>query len=78
MFLCLIVGGQEGCMEDIVDFPSTQELKTIGYVWDFSGYPEGSIPSWGKFHGVIREFQIGSFQPDFIVFFKWFVFYFFD
>ena len=32
VLLCLIVGGQEGCVEDVVDFPSTQELKTICYV----------------------------------------------
>jgi len=32
VFLRFVVGGQEGCVEYVVDFPSTWELKTICYV----------------------------------------------
>jgi len=32
VLLCFIVGGQEGCVEDVVDLPSAWELKTICYV----------------------------------------------
>ena len=32
VLLCFVVGGQEGCVEDVVDFPSTWELETIGNI----------------------------------------------
>jgi hypothetical protein len=43
---CFIVGGQEGRMEYIVDFPVVREFKPIGNVGYLGDYLEGSVSSW--------------------------------
>jgi hypothetical protein len=53
---CLIIGGQEGCVEYVVDFPVIGEFEPIGDVRYFGDYLERSVSSWCQFHHVVWEF----------------------
>jgi hypothetical protein len=67
---CFIIGGQEGRVEYIVDFPVVGKFETVGDVGYFCKYFEWSVSSWCQFHCLVREFQVSALKPGFVVFFE--------
>jgi hypothetical protein len=77
MSWCLIIGGQEGRMEYVMDFPIVGDFKSVGDVGYFGDYFERPVSSWCQFHCFVWKFQVGAFEPDLVAFFKWLVLCFF-
>jgi hypothetical protein len=46
MFLGLVVGGEEQCMEDIMDAPSWGEVQLICHRGHYFGDCKRSVSSW--------------------------------
>ena len=66
MFFCLEIGGQQGCMEYVMDGPGRWELELISNRRYLLHNREGSMTFRGQLARLIRERQIFGLEPDFI------------